>query len=118
MAWIVATITTSCAPAYRIQRLHADSYPPSVDVAVIYDQPAKPYVILAEFRGAERGFCPASRPYCGLEAQAKALGAQAAWITRVEVLRRPEQWVEIRGRMTRIPESSYQRVEGLLLLFK
>jgi hypothetical protein len=49
--------------------------------------------------------------------QAEALGAQVIWVVNKEIRTRPEQWVQIQGRMTRIPDSAYERLEGAFLRY-
>jgi len=116
MVALLLTIILGCGPSFIVQRTTSVDYPVSKDVALVFAKPTQPYIILATFKGFESGLCRA-RPYCSLYPQAEALGAQVIWVIHKEIQTRPEQWVEIQGRMTRIPSSAYERLEGAFLRF-
>jgi len=108
--------TVGCGPSFVITRTTSVDYPAAKDVALVFNKPTRPYIVLANFRGFESGLCRA-RPYCSLYPQAEALGAQVIWVVNKEIRTRPEQWVQIQGRMTRIPDSAYERLEGVFLRY-
>lgn len=111
----LAACTTS---GFQIERVASASYGPSTKVELIRRQPQRPYVVLAKFSGAELALCARTEPYCGLRAQARALGANAVWVQAIRHWTRPEQWVEINGRMTRIPASQYESIAGVLIRYR
>ncbi len=116
IAALVSSVILGCGPSFVVTRVTAAEYPVTKEVRLTSNRPARPYIVLATFKGVESSICWA-RPYCSLYSQAETLGAQVIWVTAKEIQTRPEQWVEIQGRMTRIPASSYERLEGVFLRY-
>jgi hypothetical protein len=103
---------------FRYEKLSSDGYPVTQEVAWLTGEPNRPYTAIAKFRGAENSWCPKSQPYCSLYKEAMQEGADAIWVQRREPWTRPEQWVMIQGKMTRIPAATYEQIEGVLIRYK
>jgi hypothetical protein len=103
---------------FRYENLSAERYPVTREVAWLAEEPSRPYIVIAKFRGAEMSLCPPSQPYCSLFEEARRQGADAIWLRRREPWTRPEQWVMIQGRMTRIPAETHESIEGVLVRYK
>lgn len=108
----------ACGPRFYVEPVDGHVYPSSGRVEVIKSEPARPYRVIARFEGVERGVCEKAHPYCSLEAEARGLGAEAIWITEKKVYSRPDQWVEIEGRLTRIWGASYEWISGVLVRYE
>jgi hypothetical protein len=109
---------SACTPGFNIEQIDSETYVPSEAVVWLDHEPERPYIILARFQGTETGYCPVSTPNCSLIRQANRLGAQAIWVQHRDRSVRPELWVDIQGRMTRIPESVQETLEGVLIRYR
>jgi hypothetical protein len=110
-------LLSGCGGGFRYEKLSFDPVPATQEVAWLTAEPAKPYTVIAKFRGAEMALCPLSRPYCSLYEEAMKEGADAIWVQRRSEWTRPEEWVMIRGRMERIRPETYETVEGVLIRY-
>lgn len=111
----LAVFASGCAPSFRVVPVAGPAFPPAQDVMVVEKKPDRPFTVIGEFSGYERSLCASGHPYCSLYDKAKAMGADVIWITRRDVEVRPDVWVDIEGRPTRIPSSRYEHVEGVFL---
>ncbi len=118
--WIAASLllAAGCSSGFRYEQLSSEVYPVTHEVAWSAGEPSRPYTIIAKFRGAETSLCSLSQPYCSLYEEAMRRGADAIWVQRREPWTRPEQWVIIQGRMTRIPPATYEQIEGVFIRYK
>ena len=110
-------LLSGCGGGFRYEKLSFDPVPATQEVAWLTAEPAKPYTVIAKFRGAETTLCPLSRPYCSLYDEAMKEGADAVWLQRRDEWIRPEQWLSIQGRMTRIQAEKYETLEGVLIRY-
>jgi hypothetical protein len=120
-SWIGALLwlgLSACTPSFSVEQVASESYAPSEAVVWLDREPERPYIILARFKGTETGYCSVSTPNCSLIRQATQLGAQAIWVQHRDRSVRPDVWVDIQGRMTRIPESVQETLEGVLIRYR
>jgi hypothetical protein len=115
---VLVALMTACTSGFRIERTGGETYVITDAVEWIDHEPARPYVVIARFRGAELALCAPAEPYCSLRKEALRLGANAVWVQQKEQSTRPEQWVNIRGQMTRIREAPYETIEGVLIRYR
>jgi hypothetical protein len=106
------------ASGFDIVRIGSPVYQPSDAVELIKLEPKRPYDIVGRFSGSEMALCRPGEPYCTLRDQARSLGANAIWIQQTRTAVRPEQWVNIRGAMTRVPPENYETIEGVLIRYR
>jgi hypothetical protein len=118
LALAAVILLAGCASGFKLERVTETSYPVTMHVELIREEPKQPYEALAEFRGSELGLCGRDEPYCSLAKKARELGANAIWVQHKDHWTRPEQWVDIDGKMTRIPESVYETLEGVLIRYR
>jgi hypothetical protein len=118
LALAAAAGLAGCASGFRIDRVAETTYPVTTRVELIRGEPTQPYEVLAAFRGAEMDLCSSEQPYCSLVKRAQELGANAIWIQHVDHWTRPEQWVMIDGKMTRIDQAIYETLEGVLIRYR
>jgi len=111
-------LVAGCGSGFHYEKLSSEIYPVTEDVAWLAGEPTRPYTVIARFRGAETSLCPLSQPYCSLYKEAALHGADAIWVQRREPWTRPEQWVMIQGRMTRIPPATYEQIEGVFIRYR
>ena len=110
-------ILSACTTGFHIEPSGAETYPTTSEVDWLDHEPDRPYVVVARFQGSEQGWCRAAEPNCSLRKQATRLGANAIWIQHRVRHVQPEVWVDIKGKMTRIPESVSEGIEGVLLRY-
>lgn len=103
---------------FQVERIATDRYPPSSTIELLRHEPVRPYGVVAEFRGSELAVCSREEPYCTLRQEARELGANAIWIRNVRVWTRPEQWLDIGGRMTRVPPADYETIDGVFIRYR
>jgi hypothetical protein len=115
---IVLSILSACATGFHVEPADTETYPTTAAVDWLDHEPDRPYVIVARFQGTELGWCRSAEPYCSLRKQATRLGANAIWIQRRYRHVRPDVWVDIQGKMTRIPESFSESIEGVLIRYR
>lgn len=111
-------LLAGCGGGFRYERLASEPAPATQEVAWLTAEPARPYTVVAKFRGAETALCPLARPHCSLYDEAMKQGADAIWVQRRELYTRPEEWVMIRGRMERIRPQEYETLEGVLIRYR
>jgi hypothetical protein len=111
-------LAAGCGSGFRYEKLSAENFPVTQDVAWLAGEPTRPYAVIAKFRGAEISLCSLSQPYCSLYKEAARHGADAIWVQRSEPWTRPEQWVDIQGKMTRIPPATYEQIEGVFIRYR
>ena len=111
-------LLAACGGGFHYEKSSAERYPATRDVAWLTGAPGRPHTIIARFRGAETALCPRSQPYCSLYKEAMSHGADAIWVRHRNLTTRPAQWIDIQGRLTRIPEATYERIEGVLIRYK
>src|SRR5204863_4947101 len=115
----VAVWLLSCATSgFEIVRMGPAADHPSDAVELIKLEPKRPYDTVARFTGTELARCGWNEPYCTLRDQARSLGADAIWIQQVRTAVRSEQWVNIGGRMVRVPPENYETIEGVLIRYR
>jgi hypothetical protein len=112
-----ALLLAGCGGGFRYERIASEPAPATQEVAWLTAEPARPYTVIAKFRGAETALCPLARPHCSLYDDAMKQGADAIWLQRREEWTRPEEWVMIRGRMERIRPQTYETLEGVLIRY-
>lgn len=112
-----ALLLAGCGGGFRFERLSLEDAPATQEIAWLTAKPARPYTVIAKFRGSETALCPPSRPRCSLYDEAMKVGADAIWLQRRETWTRPEEWVMIRGRMERIRSQEYETLEGVLIRY-
>lgn len=117
MVFSVALSVVACANGFQVERLDTARRPASTQLHIVTEAPAHAYTILARFSGVERGFCSAAEPYCSLQRQALSLGADAIWIQKQQRWTRPDQWMDINGRLTRVYGHTTERIEGVLIRY-
>ncbi len=115
---VVLPVLSGCASGFHVERIDTETYTATAAVDWLDREPSRPYVVVARFRGTETGWCRAAEPYCSLRKQAARLGANAIWIERRHRQVRPDVWVDIQGKMTRIPESVSETIEGSLIRYR
>jgi hypothetical protein len=113
-----ALLLAGCGGGFHYEQLSSEPRAPAQEVAWLTAEPARPYTVIAKFRGIETALCPLSRPYCSLYEKAATQGADAIWVQRREVTLREEQWVMIKGEMKRIPPERYEQLEGVLIRYR
>jgi hypothetical protein len=111
-------LLSGCGGGFRYEKIGSEVLPATQEVALLTAEPAKPYTVIAKFRGIETALCPLSRPNCSLYDQAMKEGADAIWVQRRELYTRPEEWVMIQGRMQRIRPETYETLEGVLIRYR
>jgi hypothetical protein len=112
-----ALLLAGCGGGFRYEKLSSEPLPATQEVAWLTAEPAKPYTVVAKFRGIDTALCPLSRPYCSLYDQAMKDGADAIWVQRREIFTRAEEWVMISGRMERIRPETYETLEGVFIRY-
>ena len=115
---VVLPVLSGCASGFHVERIDTETYTATAAVDWLDREPSRPYAVVARFRGTETGWCRAAEPYCSLRKQAARLGANAIWIERRNRQVRPDVWVDIQGKMTRIPESVSETIEGSLIRYR
>jgi hypothetical protein len=113
-----ALLLAGCGGGFRYEWVTSGVAPATQQVDWLTAEPARPYTVIAKFRGAETALCPPSRPHCSLYDQAMKEGADAIWLQRRDDWTRPEQWLLIDGRMQRIPPQRYESLEGVLIRYR
>ena len=113
-----ALLLAGCGGGFRYEKLSLEGAPATHEVAWLTAEPARPYTVIARFRGAETALCPPERPHCSLYQDAMKQGADAIWLQRRDEWTRPEEWVMIRGRMERIRAQKYETLEGVLIRYR
>jgi len=111
-------VVAGCGSGFHYDKLSSEVYPVTQDVAWLAGEPTRPYTIIARFRGAETSLCPLSQPHCSLYEEAMRRGADAIWVQHRDPWTRPEQWVVIQGKMTRIPPATYEQIEGAFIRYR
>jgi hypothetical protein len=112
-----ALFLAGCGGGFRYEKIGSDALPATQEVAWLTAEPAKPYAVIAKFRGIETALCPLSRPYCSLYEEAMKEGADAIWVQQRSEWTRPEEWVMIEGRMERIRPQIYETLEGVFIRY-
>lgn len=115
---VILPVLSGCASGFQVERIGTEIYRATAAVDWLDREPNRSYVVVARFRGTETGWCRAAEPYCSLRKQATRLGANAIWIERRHRQVRPDVWVDIQGKMTRIPESVSETIEGSLIRYR
>jgi len=113
-----ALLLAGCGGGFRYEKLSFEDAPVTQEVAWLNAEPARPYTVIAKFRGAETALCPLARPHCSLYDEAMKQGADAIWLQRRDEWTRPDEWVMIRGRMERIRSQEYETLEGVLIRYR
>jgi hypothetical protein len=121
--WVIALVLglemVGCvASGFRIERVGSGDFEPSAHVELLRLEPSRPYSVLAKFSGTELAICSRDEAHCTLRDRARALGANAVWIQQTQISVRPEQWLNIDGRMTRIPPANYETISGVLIRYR
>lgn len=116
-ACVAAALILAGCSSFHYEKLSPDGYRATHSAAWLTEEPDRPYTIIARFEGAETSLCPTSQPYCSLHADALRYGADAIWIQRRQPGSSQYRWVMINGKMTRILDTRYERIEGVLIRY-
>ena len=114
----MSILFAGCGGGFYYEQLSFENHAATQKVEWLTHEPRRPYVILASFRGSEMSWCARFEPNCSLIKEARRRGADAIWVQRTSQSTRPEQWIDIEGKMTRIPPQTFERLEGVLIRYK
>jgi hypothetical protein len=119
LSWYALLALGGCAPAYLITPASPTHFAASTAVALLSEteRPNRPFITIASFRGHESGACPTEQNYCTLRARARARGADAVWVQRIDVVTYPGEWKMIQGRLTQLHAFGTPIVQGILLRY-